>query len=407
MPVFAFQAKTIQGKVVKGTLKAENDLDVRVQLKTQHLIPLKVKEKSGEKSGLGSFTLPGLSKKRSVSSKELQAMTRQFSTLINAGIPMLNAISILTASSKNKNVKSTLMDVSDRIMNGSSLSDAMSVNSHLFDSAYVSMIRAGEASGLLDTSLQNIATYIEKAEKIKGKVKSALWYPAIVLSISIFVIAIIMVFVIPKFEELFTQSNMELPLITQFVLGVSHFTRDYWYLIILAVLGCIMGVTAFYRSKQGRQFVDSNLLRVPVFGPLVQKGALARSCRTFASMLSGGVFVLDSLDISGDTAGNFQIQKAFKDAKSFIVDGESMTIPFSKNKYIPNMVVQMIGIGEQTGALDTLMQKLATFYEDEVEQSTSGLVSLIEPLMIVFLGFAIGFIVIAIYLPIFKIAGAV
>ena len=406
MPTFAFQAKTIQGKVVKGTLQAKDDTDARVQLKTQHLMPLKVKEKGDKNPGLGSLTLPGTSKKRGIPTKELQAMTRQFATLINAGIPILNSISILISSSKNKHLKSTLINVSDRIMNGSSLSDALSANSHIFDSVYVSMIRAGETAGFLDTSLQSIATYIERAEKIKGKVKSAFWYPASVLVISIIIVAIMMVYVIPKFEELFTQSDMELPVITQFVLNISHFIRDYWYFIILSMIGCVIGMIAFYKSKEGRQFIDSNLLKLPFFGSLIQKSALAKSCRTFASMLSGGVFILDSLDVSGDTSGNFEIQKVFKDARNFVVNGDSITVSFSQNRYIPNMVVQMISIGEQTGSLDVLMQKLATFYEDEVEQSTSGLISLIEPFMIVFLGLTVGFIVISMYLPIFQIAGA-
>ena len=218
------------------------------------------------------------------------------------------------------------------------------------------------------------------------------------------VIGVIMVYVIPQFEELFLQADMELPAMTMMVLAMSHFVANYWYLIIFFIIACIFAFMQFYKSEKGRKIVDTNLLKMPVFGPLVQKGCLARSCRTFSSMLSSGVFALDCLDISADTAGNYVIQKAFKDAKEFVVEGGSMTVPFSKNKYIPAMMVQMIGIGEQTGSLDTLMTKLANFYEEEVEQLTGALLSIIEPVMIVFLGLVVGFIVVALYLPVFQIA---
>ena len=403
MLTFAFQAKTIQGKVIRGTIEAENDIEVRVKLKTQHLIPIKVTQKKSAAASAGSKSsnLPWF---RGVPAKELQGMTRQLSTLINSGIPILNGISILKNSTQNKNLKDTLTNIAHRIEDGSDLSAALAAHPHIFDSSYVSMVRSGEKSGTLDVTFQDIAIYIEKSEKIKGKVKSALWYPAIVIIISAIVIGVIMVYVIPKFEELFLQANMQLPVVTMIVLTTSHFIAGYWYLIILAIIIIIFSFMSFYKSEKGRRIVDTNILRVPVFGPLVQKGCLARSCRTFASMLSSGVFALDCLEVSADTAGNYVIQKAFRDAKEFIVEGGSMTVPFSKNKYIPSMMVQMIGIGEQTGALDTLMAKLANFYEEEVEQLTAALLSVIEPVMIVFLGLVIGFIVVALYLPVFQIA---
>ena len=404
MAVFAFQAKTIQGKTIKGTLEAENDLEVRVKLKTQHLIPIKVTQTKSKISSNSESKGISFSFSKGVPAKELQAMTRQLATLINSGIPILNGISILKGSAQNKNLKTILTDITHRIEDGSDFSAALAAHSHVFDSSYVSMVRSGEKSGTLDVTFQDIAVHIEKAEKIKGKVKSALWYPAIVVIISALVIGVIMVYVIPKFEELFLQANMQLPAVTMMVLGASHFIAGYWYLIILGIIVVIVSFIAFYRSEKGRRIVDTSVLKIPVFGPLVQKGCLARSCRTFASMLSSGVFALDCLDISADTAGNYVIQKAFKDAKEFIVDGGSMTVPFSKNKYIPSMMVQMIGIGEQTGSLDTLMTKLANFYEEEVEQLTSGLLSVIEPVMIVFLGLLIGFIVVALYLPVFQMA---
>lgn len=403
MSTFAFQAKTIQGKTIKGTIEAENDIEVRVKLKTRHLIPVKVTQQKSAALNAGSknITLPWF---KGVPAKELQAMTRQLSTLINSGIPILNGISILIGSTQNKNLKKALEDIARRIEDGSDLSDGLAAHPHIFDSSYIGMVRSGEKSGTLDTTFQDIATHIEKSEKIKGKIKSALWYPAIVVCISALVIGVMMVFVIPQFEELFASANMKLPAVTQMVLGLSHFISSYWYLIFAGIIGFGFACITFYKSKPGRKLVDTNLLKLPVFGQLIQKGCLARSCRTFASMLSSGVFALECLEISADTAGNYVIEKAFRDAKDFIVDGGSMTVPFSKNKYIPNMMVQMIGIGEQTGSLDALMTKLATFYEEEVEQLTSALLSLIEPLMIVFLGLIIGFIVVALYLPIFQIA---
>ncbi len=405
MPTFSFQARNMQGKVVKGSIDAENDLEARVKLKSQHLIPLKLKEKA--KSNKDIISLVGFATKKSISSKELQSSTRQFSTLIDAGIPILQAISILASTTQNRNLKEALLNVHDRIQGGSDLSDALSANSQIFDTAYVSMVKAGETAGALDITLRRIAEYIEKSERIKGKVIAALWYPAGVLIISGVVIAVMMIYVIPKFEELFLSSGMELPAITRFIINTSHFVKDYWYLIILAIIALVVGAINFYQTKNGRILVDSILIQLPLFGTLIQKNALARSCRTFSSMLSSGVFVLDSLDISGNTAGNHFIQEAFKNAKTSIIEGESIIVPFSKNKYIPGMVVQMMGIGEQTGSLDKLMEKLANFYEDEVERSTSGLISTIEPLMIIFLGLIIGFIVISLYLPIFQLSEGV
>ena len=403
MSSFVFQAKTIQGKIIKGIIEAENDIEVRVKLKTQHLIPIKVTQKKSIASGSNSkginFPWSG-----GVPPKELQAMTRQLSTLINSGIPILNGISILINSTQNRNLKKTLEDIARRIEDGSDLSDGLAAHPHVFDSSYIGMVRSGEKAGTLDTTFQDIATHIEKSEKIKGKIKSALWYPTIVVAMSALVIGVMMVYVIPQFEELFQQANMELPVVTLLVLNMSHFVSSYWYLIIFAIIAFVFAFITFYKSKPGRQLVDTNLLKLPVFGHLIQKGCLARSCRTFASMLSSGVFALDCLELSADTAGNYMIEKAFRDAKDFITEGGSMTVPFSKNKYIPNMMVQMIGIGEQTGSLDTLMAKLANFYEEEVEQLTSALLSIIEPIMIVFLGLIIGFIVVALYLPIFQIA---
>ena len=401
MPKFAFKAKNIQGKFIKGSLEAENDLEARVKLRSQHLIPVKLKlEASKVKVDFLSFDFL---KNRGISSKELQNMTRQFSTLIDAGIPILQSISILTQSTRNKNLKETLGNVSSSIQNGSDLSDALAANSHIFDTSYVNMVRAGEAGGLLDTSLKRISDHIESVEKLKGKVKAALWYPAVVITISIVVIGIMMVYVIPQFEELFASSGTEIPGMTQMVINISHFIQNFWYLIFLAIFAIIIGIIMFYKSAYGRKIMDTLFIGLPILGPLIQKNSLARSCRTFASMLSSGVFVLESLDISANTAGNHLITEALKSAKASVIEGESLTIPLAKNKYIPNMVVQMIGIGEQTGSLDMLMDKVATFYEEEVEYGVSGLTDIMEPVLIVVLGIIIGFIVVCMYLPIFQL----
>lgn len=405
MPTFVFQAKTIQGKVVKGTIDAENDVEVRVRLRTKHLIPtqIKIKKTTDATDIFSSLSLDFL-KNKGIPSKELQSTTRQFSTLINAGIPILQSVSILSQSTKNKNLKETLNNVSHRIQSGSDLSDALEAHPHIFDSSYINMVRAGEAGGLLDSSLNRIAEYIERVEKLKGQVKSVLWYPIAVIIISIIVVTVIVVYVIPKFEELFTSSGMDIPAMTQFVIDMSHFIKNFWYLIIIGAIGFVVGIILFYRSEAGRKIMDSLFIGLPVIGPLIQKNALARTCRTFSSMLSSGVFILDSLDIAAKTAGNILIMNAFKDAKQAVIDGESLAVPFSKNKYIPNMVVQMIGIGEQTGNLDELLNKVSNFYEDEVEQGMSAMLSLLEPVLIVCLGGVIGFIVITLYLPIFQLA---
>lgn len=386
---------------MSGSIEAASDTEARIKLRAQRLIPTRMtlKDSKNKSNFLENF-------KARVNSKDLQIFTRQFATLVNSGIPIVQSIDILAGSSSNPHLAATLKKIKEDIEGGKKLGDAIAIHSRVFDKLYVNLLRAGEESGSIDSILERLAAYIEKSIKIKGKVTGALFYPAGILLVAGIVIYVILAFVIPKFEALFTSSGQEIPWLTQQVVNLSHFMVDYWWLIFGLLFGAIYSFAVYYRSENGRATCDAIFIRLPLIGSLIQKNAIARFTRTFSTMISCGVPILEGLDISAKVVGNAVLERTFLKAKDVISQGKSIVIPLAADPFIPDMMVQMIGVGEQTGALDTMLGKIADFYEEEVDYAVSAMTSMIEPIMMVFLGGIIAVIVVAMYLPIFNLAGA-
>ncbi len=401
MPMFTYQAKSLDGKLIKGHIDAATDSEARIKLRAQRLIPLKVGmyERRNYFQSLDNF-------RSRVSSKDLQIFTRQFATLVNSGIPIVQSIDILAGATKNAMLAAALKKIKEDIEGGKKLAEAIQQHSRIFDRLYINLLRAGEESGSLDTILERLAAYIEKSVKIKNKVMGALYYPAGILVVAFIVIWVILTFVIPKFEDLFKSSGQEIPWLTQQVVGLSHFLRDYWYLVFGIIFGTIWFCVSYYRTDAGKAKFDRLFIYAPLFGPLIQKSAIARFSRTFSTMISCGVPILDGLDISARVVGNAVLERTFLAAKDIIAQGKSIVLPLAQEPLVPDMVVQMIGVGEQTGALDTMLGKIADFYEEEVDYAVTALTSMIEPIMMVFLGGIIAVLVVAMYLPIFNLASA-
>lgn len=400
MAAFSYQAKSLGGKVVKGDIEATSIVEARVKLRSQQLIPLKIAAKGSAAKGTKSFG-------GSVSAKDLQIFTRQFSTLINSGIPIVQSLQILGNGTTNPAFRDCILKIKTEVETGKRLGDAMSAHPKVFDTLYVNLIRAGEEVGVLDTILNRLAVYIEKSVRIKNKVKGAMFYPVSVLCISMLVIAGILAFVIPKFESMFKSMNQELPALTKMVIALSHKIQDIWYLILIGMGTVIFLIVKFYQTPDGRRFLDELIIKMPLFGNIIKKSAVARFSRTLSTMLASGVGVLEALDIAGKTVGNSVIEDTIQAARIVVQEGKSMVSAFAKNKYLPDMVIQMIGVGEQTGALDAMLGKVADFYEEEVDVAVGSLTSLIEPLLMVGLGGIIAVLVIAMYLPVFQMAGGI
>jgi len=401
MPVYAWEGKTPRGNIQKGEMEAINEAAVRSVLRGQRMQVTKVKAKPKDLLGNISFLQP------KVKGKSLAVFTRQFSTMINAGLPLIQGLDILGSQEPNPTLKKAITKIKGDVESGSTLSNAIKRHTKIFSDLYVSLVAAGEIGGTLDTILNRLAIYIEKAEKLKSKVKGALVYPTVVLAISIIVIAVLLIFVIPVFQEMFEGLGGELPALTQGVVDLSNFLRSYIIYIIAVFVAIYFAFVKFRSTEKGRVVVDKTLLGLPVFGSLLKKSAIANFSRTLATMTTSGVPILDGLGIVASTAGNKVIEKAILDTKVSISEGKTIADPLSKSGIFPPMVTQMISVGESTGALDTMLEKIADFYEDEVDTAVEALTSLIEPFMMVFLGGTIGTMLAAMYLPIFKMAGAV
>jgi type IV pilus assembly protein PilC len=402
MAQFLFQAKAIDGKMIKGTVEASNENEARIKIRAQQMIPLKVVPQE-QKSKAGQAK----KKKGKVKSKELQVFTRQFAVLIGAGVPVVQSLEAMLGGGKTPAMSTALESIVTDLGQGRRLYESLAQEGHIFDRMYVNLVRAGEEGGVLEEVLNRLAAYIEKANKLRGKILGALWYPAAVIIVSILVISGILMFVIPSFVEMFEGSGQDLPELTQMVIAMSEYLQTSWYIPLGVVVALFYGLKLYKQTEAGRQNIDKVLIDTPLFGMLIQKGAIARFSRTLATLLSAGVRVLDALDIAGSTAGNSVIENTLVMAKDSISKGRSISDPLNSSKYIPSMVTQMISVGEQTGSLDTMLSKIADFYEDEVETTAEALTSLIEPLLMVFLGGIIAVLVIAMYLPIFNLASAV
>ncbi len=397
MAVFAYQGTNRSGVVVRGEQVAASKAEAQSLLRRQQINVTKINEKGKE------FSLPTFG--GGVSAKELAIFTRQFSVMIDAGLPLVQCLEILAGQQDNKTFQKILTGVRSSVEGGATLSAAMRPYEKVFDPLYVNMIEAGETGGILDTILQRLSTYIEKNVKLKSQVKSALIYPVSVLTIAVGVVFLLLWKVVPIFAKLFTGLGVELPLPTKIVINLSNFIGSFWWLFFLVIGGTIFGLKAWYGTPPGRMFLDSLLLKVPLIGTILRKIAVARFTRTLGTLISSGVPILEGLDITARTSGNAVIEQALQNVRKSVEAGRNLMDPLRDSGVFPGMVVQMVGVGEQTGAMDAMLQKVADFYEDEVDAAIKNLLTLMEPMMIAFLGIVVGGIVIALYLPLFELIG--
>lgn len=396
MPTFAFSGRTRGGETISGerlgdTLESVTAALRREQIMVTKITPVAVKAPAAPKKA----------KARSVNPKNLAVFTRQFSVMIDAGLPLVQCLDILGNQEEEKNFSAVILATRSDVEAGASLADAMKRHPKTFDPLYTNMIAAGEAGGILDTILKRLATYIEKAVKLKAQVKSAMIYPVAIITIAVVVVTVILWKVIPTFASLFAGLGAELPFLTRMVIAASNLLVKFMPFLILAAIAFTFGFRQYYATEKGRRVIDGLVLKMPVLGIIMRKIAVARFCRTLATLMTSGVPILDGLDITARTAGNAIIEDALIETRKSIERGETVAGPLKQTGVFPGMVVQMIGVGEATGALDTMLAKIADFYEEEVDTAVAGLLTLLEPIMIAFLGLVVGGIVVAMYLPIF------
>jgi type IV pilus assembly protein PilC len=397
MPTFEWKGTGRNGQSQTGMLVADSKDAVIAAMRRQQVVVTAVKEKGKE------IAIPKAGGK--VPPQLIAIFTRQFSVMIDAGLPLVQCIEILGSQQDNKNFKRALIAIRQDVESGSSLADAMRKHPKIFSDLFTNRVAAGEAGGILDTILQRLAQYIEKSVKLNSQVKSAMIYPVAVISIAVIVVAVILWKVIPVFASLFAGLGATLPLPTRVVIALSNFIGDYWWMI--GGLGFLAWYShkRYYATPKGKRVDDSIMLKAPIFGMLLRKIAVARFCRTLSTLTSSGVPILDGLQITARTSGNSIVEDAIMATRKSVEEGKTISEPLGDTDVFPSMVVQMIAVGEQTGALDTMLSKIADFYEDEVDTAVAGLMKLLEPLLIAFLGVAIGGIVIAMYMPMFTLIG--
>jgi type IV pilus assembly protein PilC len=401
MTVYIWKGKNKSGHTQKGEIEAASEETVLAQLGRMKIVNPKVKKKPKDLFENIAFMQP------KVTQKDVILFCRQFSTMIDAGLPIIQCLDILQAQQDNPTFKKTLKEIKESVESGQTLAEALKKYPKQFDTLFVNMIAAGEAGGILDTILQRLSAYMEKAAKLKAQVKGAMTYPAITMAVAIIVVAVIMIFVIPVFEAMFADFGGALPLPTQYVVAASDFARGYWYIIFGACVLFGIAFKKFYATEKGRGMADSASLKLPIVGPLLRRVAVAKFTRTMGTMLSSGVAILEALEIVAKTAGNKTVEEAIYATRGGIAEGRTMSDPLSESGVFPAMVCQMISVGESTGALDDMLEKIADFYDEEVDQAVENLTAAIEPVMMVFMGVVIGGLVVSMYLPIFKMAGAV
>ncbi|MBN2125334.1 MAG: type II secretion system F family protein [Deltaproteobacteria bacterium] len=400
MPVYQWVAITKKGRKLKGELDSPNERIALATLKKRNFQIKKLKEKPKDLFGNISFMQPKVTK------KDIVIFTRQFSTMIDAGLPLVQGLTILAEQAENPSFKTILKDINKDVEGGSTLAEALKKHPKVFDDLFVNLVAAGEVGGILDTILRRLAGFIEKAEKLKSQIKGAMTYPIVVVAIAIIVIAVILIFVIPVFEDMFKSFGSALPMPTQIVVNMSRFMKGNFHWVLLAVGAVVFAFKKYRASTGGRKATDSLALKLPVFGDLLRKTAVARFTRTLGTMISSGVPILDALEIVARTSGNVIIEEILFEVRGSIAEGQTIAEPLSENDIFPGMVVQMISVGEATGALDTMLEKIADFYDDEVDAAVGALTSMLEPLLMLFLGGSIGGLVVAMYLPIFQMAAA-
>jgi type IV pilus assembly protein PilC len=405
MPVFVWEGTNSKGKKVQGELEAKDIQSVFNVLKSQRVIP---NAKTIREKGKGlemEIKIPGFG--HSVKGRDIVIFTRQFATMIDAGLPLVQAFDILAKQHENPAFRKVLLGIKEAVETGGTLSEGMAKFPKAFDDLYVNMVNAGENGGILDVILDRLAVHQEKAMKLKREIKTAMIYPAVVISAAFIVTSVLLIFVIPTFAELFADFGAALPLPTQLVINLSNFVVGNAILIFGSIFGSLFALFRFAKTPRGKEVLHPIFLKLPIFGDIIRKVAVARFTRTLGTMLSSGVPILDALNICARTAGNKVVERDVQRARVAISEGKSMVEPLSESSVFPAMVIQMIGVGESTGALDAMLQKIADFYEEEVDNAVGAMKQLIEPLMILVLGTIVGALVIAMYLPIFKMGSVV
>ena len=397
MPTFTYTARGTSGELKSATIDAPSRDDAVAQLRRQRLTIIKVDESRSTPKKTGG----------SIGMRDIVIFTRQFSTMINAGLPLVQALDILARQSENKALAAVVREVVFDVESGNTVADAMRKHPKAFSDLYTNMVAAGEAGGILDTILNRLAIFMEKNDALVRKVKGAMIYPTVILCVAGLCVVILLWKVIPVFSSMFDSVGMELPLPTKVVIGLSHFLTTYWWGILIAVAGAAFFTKRFYATPSGQLVIDKLLLKVPVLGDVLRKSAVSRFTRTLGTLISSGVSILDGLEITARTSGNRVVQDAIMNSRASIAGGDTIAGPLQKSAVFPPMVISMIAVGEQTGGLDEMLSKIADFYDDEVDAAVSALLSLLEPIMIVFLGVVVGGMIVAMYLPIFDMVNAV
>jgi len=395
MPVFEYTARTVTGQETTGTIDMPSVDAVREHLRKNRMMIVRVREQQKRKKG------------GRVPTRDVVILTRQFATMINAGLPLVQSLDILAQQTENKVLADVTRQVLYDVESGNTLADALDKHRNAFSALYVNMVAAGEAGGILDTILLRLATFLEKNDAIVRKVKGAMVYPAVIFSIAVIAVVVLLVFVIPTFQQMFEEAGIALPLPTRFVIFLSDFLQSYWWALILGSVALAFAIRRYYATQGGKLVIDRLLLGAPVLGDLLRKSAVSRFTRTLGTLLASGVSILDGLEITARTAGNRVIHDAVMESRGSIAGGETVAGPLEKSKVFPPMVTSMIAVGEATGGLDEMLTKIADFYDDEVDAAVAALLSLMEPIMIVLLGAVVGGMIVSMYLPIFDMVNAV
>ena len=395
MPTFTYTARQVSGELKSATIDAQSKDDAMAMLRRQRLNVVKIDEAVAKKKMGGRVTM-----------RDIVIFTRQFSTMINAGLPLVQALDILAKQSENPSLKEVTKAVVFDVESGNTVADALGKHPKAFSELYVNMVAAGEAGGILDTILMRLAGFMEKNDALVRKVKGAMIYPGVIMSVAAIAIIVLLVFVIPVFESMFGSAGLQLPMPTRIVIGASRGLKSYWWLFGAVIFGLQYVFRKYYATDAGKLVIDRLMLKAPILGDVLRKTAVSRFTRTLGTLISSGVSILDGLEITAKTSGNRVIQDAIMSSRASIAGGDTISAPLAKSKVFPAMVISMIAVGEQTGGLDEMLSKIADFYDEEVDAAVSGLLSLMEPVMIVFLGVVVGGMVVAMYLPIFDMIQA-
>jgi type IV pilus assembly protein PilC len=398
MPTFTYSARTATGDLQAGELSVKTRDEVVGYLRKQRMVPIKIDEKKAS-AGFAGFG-------RGINLREIVIFTRQFATMINSGLPLVQSLDILAKQSENPKLRQVVEQIQYDVEAGHTLADAMRSHPTVFTDLFVNMVAAGEAGGILDTILLRLAVFMEKADALRRKIKGAMIYPGVVLSVAIIAVTVLLLFVIPVFQNMFEQAGVALPGPTQFVITLSEFLTARWYVVFGGAIAIGFAINRYYKTPQGQLVIDRIILRMPIVGPLQRKAAIARFTRTLGTLVSSGVAILDGLEITAKTSGNRVVHDAVMESRASIAGGDTISEPLKKSGVFPPMVTQMINVGEQTGGLDEMLTKIADFYDDEVDAAVQALLSALEPIMIVFLGVIVGGMIVAMYLPIFDMINA-